>query len=363
MSTMTVQMMYPQSLSPPDLDEYLSKGWFRSSSLLCRTSLICIEHDVYSVINIRLPLHDEFKFKKRLRKIRNRNDKAFRVEYSFAKIDEQREWLYQQNKHRFKGFVFDSLELYLYSDNLNQSLFDTREVAVYDGDKLIAVSYFDIGETSMASINCLHDETYGQYSLGTYTMIKEIEYGLEAGKSYYYPGYVLKGEPSFDYKLRLGDFQYYDWFGFWKDFPQVKDEILVVEFLKNKLQILSDHLDQAGIKHFQYVYPMFSSGHMDFYWGNLFKSPIFLVCFEPITNKPILAIEYDFPAQVYHLAVLEKNHKLKKMFFEVNYAGPKHEYQLNIDDLLEYKDSLLVEKDIQLLVDFLKGFKSHLPNN
>lgn len=363
MSTMTVQMMYPQSLSPPDLDHYLSKGWFRSSSLLCRTSLICIEHDVYSVINIRLPLNNNFKFKKRLRKILSRNDSLFRVEYGFAKIDKQREWLYQQNKHRFKGFVFDTLELYLYSDNLNQSLFDTREVTVYDGDELIAVSYFDLGAQSMASINCLHNEAYGKHSLGIYTMLKEIQYGLEAGKDYYYPGYVLRGEQSFDYKLRLGDFEYYDWFGDWKPYPLVQEEVLVVEYLKNKLQLLSDQLNEAGITHFQYVYPMFSSGHMDFYWGNLFKSPIFLVCFEPITNKPVMAIEYDFPSHVYHLSVLEKNHKLKKMFFDVNYAGTKHEFQLNIDDLLEYKESLLVEKEIQSLVDFLLDFKSYLPKN
>jgi len=323
--------------------------------------LICIEHDVYSVINIRLPLNEEFKFKKRLRKILSKNDNLFRVEYGFAKIDAQREWLYQQNKHRFKGFVFDTLELYLYSDNLNHSLFDTREVAVYDGDKLIAVSYFDLGENSMASINCLHDESYGRYSLGKYTMLKEIQYGLEAGKRYYYPGYVLRGEKSFDYKLRLGNFEYYDWFGDWKDYELVKEEELVVEFLKNKLQVLSGELKAAGIEHFQYVYPMFSSGHMDFYWGNLFKSPIFLVCFEPITDRPVLAIEYDFPSQVYHLAVLEKNHKLKKMFFDVNYAGPKHEYQLNIDDLLEYKESLLVEKEIQILIDYLVDFKAYLP--
>lgn len=357
MSNMMVQMMYPQNLTPPDLDHYLSKGWFRSSSLLCRTSLICIEHDVYSVINIRLSLQNGFKFKKRLRKILSRNDSIFRVEYGFARVDSQREWLYQQNRHRFKGFVFDTLELYLYSDNLNQSLFDTREVAIYHEEELVAVSYFDLGETSVASINCLHNEAYGKYSLGIYTMLKEIEYGLDSGKTFYYPGYVLRGEQSFDYKLRLGAFEYYDWFGDWKEYSLVKDEVLVVEFLKKKLQVLSDQLNEAGIQHFQYVYPMFSSGHMDFYWGNLFKSPIFLVCYEPISDKPVLAIEYDFPSQVYHLSILEKNNKLKKMFFDVNYAGTKSEYQLNIDDLLEYKESLLVEKNIDLLIEFLNDFK------
>ena len=32
------------------------------------------------------------------------------------------------------------------------TVFDTREVCVYDGDRLIAVSYFDLGEQSMASL-------------------------------------------------------------------------------------------------------------------------------------------------------------------------------------------------------------------
>ena len=40
----------------------------------------------------------------------------------------------------------------------------------------------------MANTPGLYDEAYHKYNLGTYTLLKEAEYGL-----WFYPGYILDG--------------------------------------------------------------------------------------------------------------------------------------------------------------------------
>ena len=42
---------------------------------------------------------------------------------------------------------------------------------------------------------------YRARSLGKYLMLLKINYAIETGKIYYYPGYIVRGFPKFDYKL------------------------------------------------------------------------------------------------------------------------------------------------------------------
>ena len=56
----------------------------------------------------------------------------------------------------------------------------------------------------------MYDPEYDRYSLGFYTMLLEIEYCMELGLKFYYPGYVVPGYSRFDYKLRIGDVDYFD---------------------------------------------------------------------------------------------------------------------------------------------------------
>ena len=46
-------------------------------------------------------------------------------------------------------------------------------------------------------------QAYSKYSLGTYTLLKEAEYGKRTGRRWFYPGYILD-KRSDDYKLKLG---------------------------------------------------------------------------------------------------------------------------------------------------------------
>lgn len=228
--------------------------------MLYKMDLLCIDDEVYSVVNIRLNMED-FKLRKSQKKLLRKASDKFDIQYGKATPNEEKERLYQQHKHRFKGFIHGSLEEYLYA-NFGESVFDTREVCVYDGDKLVAVSYFDLGDRGMASLLGLYDEDYKSWSLGKVTMLKEIEFGLETGRKWYYPGYVLDLPSNFDYKLELGKMEHYSPSRRWVSYNKFDPKSTNAHAIRTKTQELSDELHSMGMNHKVWLYPYFSMGYV-----------------------------------------------------------------------------------------------------
>lgn len=204
---MSARFHNPPNLYGANLDAYLTKGWFRSAQCIYTLSSIPLEGELYYPIRIRLPLKD-YTFRKSLRKIIKKN-KQFRTISQRAVITPEKEALYQKFLVRFDTYIeptlIDSLQ-----EGGETTIYDTYEIAIYDEDKLIAVSFFDVGATTMASIMGVFDPAYSKYSLGFYTMLAEIQFGKINGFEHYYPGYVIPGYPKFDYKMRIGEVEFYD---------------------------------------------------------------------------------------------------------------------------------------------------------
>jgi arginine-tRNA-protein transferase len=229
---------------------------------------------MYSVVNIRLNLA-EFEAKKKHRKLLRRAENKFNFTYGFAEPTPAKEKLYKAHKHRFRGFIHDTLEDYLKA-GFEKTVFDTREVCIYDGDKLIAVSYFDLGNNSMASLLGLYDEDYSKWSLGTVTMLKEIEFGLATNRKWYYPGYTLDLPSSFEYKLRLGKMEYYTPEKYWDSFENFDPKCTTGYDLRHKTQELSKQLKARGISHRNWLYPYFSMAYV-FPWNTEYLNTPMLI--------------------------------------------------------------------------------------
>lgn len=299
--------MFTQFHNPPNLhgeilDIYLANGWFRSGQYIYTSKILNFEGELFSPIRIRLPL-ENYTFRKSLRKIWNKNQK-FQTIFHKAFINKEKEDLYKRYKTRLDGYVAKTLK-----DSLQEggetTVYDTYEAAVYDDGKLIAVSYFDLGENSIASIKGIFDLEYSSYSLGIYTMLAEIEYGKKNGFKYYYPGYVIPGYPKFDYKLRIGTVDYYKAeFDLWLPFEKMKNEELPSVVIENQIVTMSHALEKAELNHKIYFYPLFDKGYL----GNIgelaeLKTPIFIkiknLIFEG--EKRNIVIEYDLQKQVFRL--------------------------------------------------------------
>ncbi len=228
--------------------------------MLYKVDLLCIESGIFGVVNVRMNL-DRFELKKSQRKRIARCDRRFSFSIGRAKPDAEKEALYVLHKKRFKGFIHPTLNEYLTS-GFHRTVFDTREVCVYDGDRLVAVSYFDMGERSMASLIGLQHPDYRKFGLGIYTMLKEIEFGCSAGFKWYYPGYVLDLPSDFDYKLSLGEFEYYTPTKRWGSYRNFDPSGTTGFKVRKSMQELKSGLNACGIPYNERYYPYFSLGFM-----------------------------------------------------------------------------------------------------
>ena len=92
------------------------------------------------------------------------------------------------------------------------------QLSVLEGGRLVAESYFDIGERSSSSVFAMFDPGITAPGLGIFTLLREIEHSLELGLDHFYLGYAYEGESFYDYKKRFRATEYFDWKGNWREF-------------------------------------------------------------------------------------------------------------------------------------------------
>lgn len=260
---MPLEYHFPDNaISAKRLDKLLSKGYFRTGNYLMRTRVLYFNDEILNTLHIRILLETHL-LSKSLKKLLHKNNKRFSYSIQPYNITIEKEYLYKQHRARFKGNASASLSGFMY-DNYNKNIFNTYEINVYDGDVLVAYSFFDVGINSIASIIGIFDQAYEKYSLGIYTMLLEMEYAKSMQFKYYYPGYVAYEPSQFNYKLRLSDlFEYYDWYTqTWHPFENSLKTTKVSDFFMSKMQIAKGWLDRFGLKYKELFYPYFYMGGM-----------------------------------------------------------------------------------------------------
>ncbi|MDX2285115.1 MAG: GNAT family N-acetyltransferase [Bacteroidia bacterium] len=292
-----IDLIQPRELPPARLDRLLAGGWFRGGPALFRPRVLCMEGGLFSILNIRLPL-DGYSPSGSLQRILRRHA-GFRTEIGPVQPDADTERLYQAQKARFRGFIFPTLEDFLFA-GISRSLFQTREVRVYDGDRLIAASYFDIGARAAASLLGLFDAEYSRLSPGLYTMLCEIRYGIGQGLRWYYPGYVLDGDPSFNYKLRLGDMQYYTFEGRWQRMSRLDPDRLAGNVIHAAIARAELLLSGSPIRPQRHYNVFFSLGYLVNQQDSFLESPLLLICRWHSEDR-LIGIDYLFEQGCYRI--------------------------------------------------------------
>ncbi len=346
---MIVQTHFPQKLSPKRYDQFLASGWFRGSVMLYKMDILCLENDLYSVINIRLNL-EKHKLKRSLAKIERRAKAKFRVEIGPVAINSEKEELYELQKKKFQGFIHQTLRDFLYSGFRN-SVFDTREISVYDGDKLVACSYFDLGEKSLASLLGIYDPEYKNYSLGIYTMIEEVNFAKAHGFKWYYPGYILNEDKGFEYKLRLGDYEFYNSNKRWSSFSNyTADDVLAVQ-LNDKNREIAHMLKQTNYRWKKWMYPYFGIGYMQMWDVEFIRTPIL---FELEAEEDMkLCLAYDLDSSEYQVFWCEHAKGHDHMINMALSSSMQNNQQILLQ-LYKYKKVLLKTNSLSEVQEFLK---------
>lgn len=304
-----VDIVTPTHMSGEALDFYLENGWFRSTNALFRSKFICIDEKISSIINVRLKVFD-FEFKKRHRRILNRVENKFKIIIKKASLTPEKEILYRKFKDKFKGFVLFSLYNLLYDDP-SSPVYNSFEIDVYDGEELIAFSFFDIGKNSVASLIAIYDPKYSEYSLGSYTMLKEIEFCKNSSIIYYYPGYILDNNDIFDYKFRTTSIESTQFLQdelIWKDFFLPKPILKSTTIIYQKIKEIKDALVNSNLQYRFYLNPFFSLGYSNTFGDRFLKCPFvyFIFTKKELLNK--IAIEYFFESDQFGLSIVYRHY-------------------------------------------------------
>lgn len=289
---MFTEIHYPQEIFPEELDDYLAKGWFRMGQTIFTCRFITFEDVLFTTVWLRLSL-DGFRFSKSQRKLMRKNQNQFKVISRKAIFNKEKEELYQVHRKRFSGHVSKTLRSSLFGDT-SFNIYDTYEIAIYDGEQLVGCSFFDRGEKTLASIMGMFHPDYNKYSLGYYTMLEEMAYGQQHNYKEYYPGYVVPGYGKFDYKLRIGATDYYDEVSnSWLPYKDLDHQNLLSNQIYAQLDSVQEELKAKGIPHQSWLYPLFDKDLYGYPNEQFLRAPIFLSCFPKSIKKGMLVITYD----------------------------------------------------------------------
>lgn len=344
---MLAQALYPQTIQPKELDEFLSNGWFRMGQSIFTTNFLSFNNKFYSAIWLRIEL-EKFLNSDSQKKLMNLNSK-FKVKIEKASITDEKEQLFQNYKQGISFEASESLQYLLYGFYLQESIYNTYEIDIYHHDQLIAVGYFDIGSKTAQGITCFYEPAYKKYSLGKYLMHLKINFCKELGLQYFYPGYFAPGYNLFDYKLSLAksctEFLQLST-NTWLPTKEFNDAMVPILLMKHKLYQLMNAFVENGIASEIKYYRYFDAPLIEHISvQQLLDSPMFtyLVNFDDSNMMPLVIFN-----------VISEKYQLVQCRSIWQSEVPMLESEIYSENLLQLVEVLFECENASELADFLK---------
>lgn len=208
---------YTTRVAPQQLDLLLADGWRHFGERFFRYNIGFHENELRPVLPLRIRLA-EFKVSKSQRRVLRKNQ-DLRIVFRPIEITAEKQDLFERHKQRFSHAVPDSLYDFLSTEPANVPS-EALEVCVYERNKLLAASFFDVGARAVSAVCAMFEPSEISRSPGIFTMLLTIDFASKNGKTFYYPGYAYEGNSFYDYKKRFSALEEFDWKGNWIDFAE-----------------------------------------------------------------------------------------------------------------------------------------------
>ncbi|MBX2953489.1 MAG: GNAT family N-acetyltransferase [Leadbetterella sp.] len=302
---MYASLVKPDTLAPRELDLFLEKGWFRLGTGLFTTSFLTFEDTLFDTFWLRVNL-SEFQPSRSQREILKKIS-GLRVTAGRAVLTEEKEVLFGKYRESVSFQPAKNLAGLLSDPG---ALFDTQEVCIYDGERLVACGIFDLGESSAEGIVSFFDPDYRRLSPGKALVLHKIMFCKERGVKWFYPGYVVPGYPRFDYKLDISreDSEYYDiTMSEWRDIRELEVKTQPLSRMVTALIHLEGLLHSFGFEQFRLMKYRFYDIMLDPVYKeyNLLTYPYFIHCFANSSLEEVVIV-FDTFTMSYKLLVCHK---------------------------------------------------------
>jgi arginine-tRNA-protein transferase len=188
-----------RALDREELDERLAAGDRRQGYVLYRTACPSCQ----ACEPIRLDVH-QFVPNRTQRRILRRGDSDLRVEVGPPVADARRVELY--NAHKRERRLNDGqppIDIEGYRDFLVHTCCDSFELRYFMHGELVGVAITDRGARALSAVYCCYDPRFASLSLGTYSILKQLELCKTWGLRYLYLGLYIAQSATMAYKARF----------------------------------------------------------------------------------------------------------------------------------------------------------------
>lgn len=147
---------------------------------------------------------EQFRFSRNHRRTLNKGNRRFRQEFGPLKSDDQRINLF--NKHRrMRGLAKRDTDIDVeeYVWGFVRSCFDSFEISYWLDRQLVCLSVCDLGANSLSAVYTFFDPDFKTESLGTYSILRQVEYCQARKLRHLYLGYYVANSPHMQYKSRF----------------------------------------------------------------------------------------------------------------------------------------------------------------
>ena len=186
-------------ISLADADSRLAQGHRRTGEFIYQTQ--CPNCVACEPIRLDCSI---FEFSKSQRNIVSRGDRMFRQEFGQLITDDDRVKLFNKHRH-LRGLAKDDSDIdnEEYSWGFVRSCFDSFEITYWVDDRLVCVAVCDRGEASVSAVYSFYDPDIQKESIGTYSILKQIEYCRTENIRHLYMGYYVQESRHMNYKSRF----------------------------------------------------------------------------------------------------------------------------------------------------------------
>jgi arginine-tRNA-protein transferase len=187
-------------LSATEFDQRLEQGDRRQGMFLYRTA--CPQCRACEPIRLDATA---FSPSRSQRRVLSRGDAQLRVEIGTPLADSRRVELYNLHKELRKlGDSQSGIDIDGYREFLVMTCCDSFEMRYVDqAGKLVGVALVDRGSTALSAVYCYYDPSLSGLSLGTYSILKQLELCKSFGLRYLYLGLFIADCDRMRYKARF----------------------------------------------------------------------------------------------------------------------------------------------------------------
>jgi leucyl-tRNA---protein transferase len=207
--------------SPARMDQLWAEGWRHFGVIFVRYRTSEHGGQQYTVLPLRIDL-ERFALHRSQKRILAKN-RDLRVVFRPSSIDREKEALFEMHRLRFEENAPTSLFNFM-SPDPSASPCPSKELCLYQGDKLLGATFLDIGATATSGVYAFFDPAASKRSLGVLMILHSIQFSIDRGFRYYYPGYAYREPFTYDYKKRFTGLEYLDWNQGW--IPYANGEVL-----------------------------------------------------------------------------------------------------------------------------------------